>query len=115
MSDIKAKGGQLIAVCPEMPDVIKNIYEKHTFDFQILSDENNELARKLGIVFTLDEKLNTIYKNWGVDLIRTQGNENDELPVPATFVVDQMGKVVLTHIDTDYTVRLEPDEVLKFL
>jgi len=37
------------------------------------------------------------------------------LPIPATYVVDTDGTVVLSHVDPDYTNRLEPDDVVAAL
>jgi len=56
-----------------------------------------------------------IYKGFDIDLEGTQGNENYELPVPATFVVNQDGIIILAHVDVDYTTRMEPEEVLAVL
>ena len=104
-----------MAVSPELPDDSLSLSEKLELDFEILSDFNNEFARKLGIVFSLAEELKHLYVQFGVDLPKTQGNENFELPVPATYVVDGDGTIILAHIDIDYTRRLEPEEVLKVL
>lgn len=56
-----------------------------------------------------------VYNGFGIDLKGTQGNENYELPVPATYVVDQNGVIILAHVDVDYTTRMEPEEVLAVL
>jgi len=56
-----------------------------------------------------------VYKGFGVDLKGKHNNENYELPVPATYVVDQNGVVLLAHVDVDYTTRMEPEEVLDVL
>ncbi len=41
-----------------------------------------------------------------------QGNDEFELPVPATFVVDRNGVVAMRHVDADYTTHVEPSEVV---
>lgn len=84
-------------------------------EFEILSDLNNETAKKFGIAFSMEDELIEIYKGFGIDLETSQGNENYELPVPATFVVDQNGTILLAHVDVDYTTRMEPEEVLTVL
>jgi len=43
------------------------------------------------------------------------GDESRELPVPATFVIDTDGTVVLAHIDVDHRGRLGPDAILNAL
>ena len=34
------------------------------------------------------------------------------LPIPATYVVDRTGLVVLSYFDADHTTRLEPTEII---
>lgn len=104
-----------MAISPELPDNSLSLIEKHSLKYEVLSDLGNEIAREFGIVFTVEEELRPIYKKLGVDLAWAQGNENYELPVPATYVVDTNGTIILSHVDTDYTNRLEPEEVLEVL
>jgi peroxiredoxin len=33
------------------------------------------------------------------------------LPLPATYIIDRNGIVVLSYMDADYTTRLEPTEI----
>jgi len=63
----------------------------------------------------MKEELIEIYKGFGIDIAGTQGNENFELPVPGTFVVDENSIIKLAHMDVDYTTRIEPEEVLTVL
>lgn len=115
LPEIHALGGQLIAISPELPDNSLNLVEKHSLKYEILSDINNDVAKKFGLVFSLGEKLRPLYEKFGIDLPGTQGNDNYELPVPATYVVDENGTIILSYVDTDYTKRLEPEEVLEVL
>ncbi|QZY56189.1 peroxiredoxin-like family protein [Crassaminicella profunda] len=115
LPEIHALGGQLVAISPELPDNSLSLVEKYTLKYEVLSDIGNEIARELGLVFTVEEELRPIYKRLGVDLVTTQGNENYELPVPATYVVDTNGTIILSYVNTDYTTRLEPKEVLEVL
>ncbi len=115
LTEIEALGGQLLAVSPELPDNSLSLMEKHSLKFEVLSDIDNKVAKEFGIVFTVEEELRKVYEKFGIDLATFQGNQNFELPVPATYVVDTNGKIVLSYINTDYTTRLDPTEVLKVL
>ena len=84
-------------------------------EFEILTDLNNTIAKQFGIAFSLEEEMKDIYNGFGIDLKGTQGNENYELPVPATYVVDENGIILMAHVDVDYTTRMEPEEVLSVL
>ena len=115
LPQINDLGAQFIAISPELPDESLSIVEKNALKFEILSDIDNEVARNFGIVFSLNDNLKSIYKNFGIDLPKTQGNNKHELPVPATYVIDSDGTIILSHVDIDYTKRLEPEEVLEVL
>jgi len=115
LPEIQDAGAQLVALSPELPDSSLNLIEKHALKYEILSDINNEVARELGLVFSLSEEMKGLYKEFGIDLEIAQGNTAFELPVPATYVVDESGTVILSYVNIDYTDRMEPEEVLSVL
>ncbi|WP_320416313.1 redoxin domain-containing protein [Candidatus Entotheonella palauensis] len=108
----QAASASFVAITPELPDNTMTTVEKNELTFDVLSDVGNEVARKFGIVFELPDNLHAFYSNPRINLPVTQGNDKFELPVPATFVADRNGVVVMRHIDADYTTRVEPSEVL---
>ncbi|MCH8337063.1 MAG: AhpC/TSA family protein, partial [Proteobacteria bacterium] len=76
---------------------------------------NSEVADKYGLTFSLAEDLRPIYKIWGADVATVNDDPDCKLPLPATYVIDQDGKIVHSLSDEDYTERLEPDEILESL
>ena len=115
IDEIHRKGAQLVAITPELPNETLSTAEKLNLEYEILSDTNNEIGKKFGIVFSMEDELKDVYKGFGVDLVTTQGNDNFELPAPGTFVVDKNGFVLLAHVDVNHTSRMEPEEVLLVL
>jgi peroxiredoxin len=81
----------------------------------VLSDVGSNVARKFGLVFTLDETLRPIYKAFGIDLVAHNGVDGWELPIPATYVVAKSGKILSAFVDVDYRNRAEPAEILESL
>lgn len=81
----------------------------------MLSDAGNEVARRFGLVFTLPERLQTIYRQFGADVEAANGDARFELPIPATYVIAQDGSIVHAFVDTDYTKREEPGAVVERL
>jgi len=75
LPEIEAKGARLVAITPETPDNTLTTQEKNELNFEVLSSKNNELARSLGLVYQLPENLVSLYKNFGIDLIESQGNK----------------------------------------
>lgn len=115
LPEIKAKGATLVAITPETPDNTVSTQEKNELDFQVLTSENNELARSLGLVYTLPESLVTLYKKFGIDLLESQGNEADELPIAATYIIEQNGKVSYHYLAEDYKLRADPLDIIAAL
>ncbi len=115
LPEITSAGASLVAITPELPDQTLTTVEKNQLQFEVLSDVDNNVARQFGLVFQLPADLHTVYQGFGIDLPKTQGNQDFELPIPATFVIDRDGKVVKALVDPDYTKRLEPEAVVEAL
>lgn len=113
--EMKAKGAQLIAITPETPDNSLTTHEKNELNFQVLTSENNELARSLGLVYQLPEDLVTLYTKFGIDLLQSQGNEANELPIAATYIIGQDGKVSYHFLAEDYKLRADPLDIIAAL
>lgn len=115
LPEIKALGGQLIGISPELPEKIEATAEKHSADFPLLGDLGNKAAKQFGLVFSLAEELRPIYKQFGIDIPAHNGDESYELPIPATYVIDKDGFIIDCYVDADYTKRMEPAAVIASL
>lgn len=113
--EITALGAQLVAISPNLPDNSLSSIEKHSLSFDVLSDIGNKLSRQFGLVFTLDEQLHPLYKQFNIDIAAFNGDESYELPIPATYVVNSDGVIELAFVDADYSNRLDPGEVIAAL
>ena len=113
--EIKKLGAQLVAISPEQPDGTLSSVEKHNLSFQVLSDIDNIVAEKFGLVFTLPEELKEIYLAFGINLEKANGNDKWQLPIPATYIVNSDGVVNFAFVNPDYTKRLEPKELIERL
>ncbi|MCM5662998.1 peroxiredoxin-like family protein [Galbibacter mesophilus] len=113
LEEFKANGAELVAISPETPDNSLSTSEKNELDFEVLSDVNNVFAKELGLVFGLPEDLKAIYDQFGIDVKKHNENDDYELPMPATFVLDENGKVIYQFVNEDYTKRADTEEILK--
>ena len=89
--------------------------KKNNLTFPLLRDEDNQLASQFGLAFKLPDDLAGLYSQFGIDLVRYNGNDLWSLPMPGRFILDQMGKVVSAEADPDYTRRPEPSEIVEVL
>ena len=83
--------------------------------FDVLSDSENALARKLGLVFELPEDLKKVYLGFGADLSAYNGDDSWTLPMPARFIIDESGTIRFAEAHPDYTTRPEPADTLEKL
>ena len=112
----EAQGAKLVTVSPQTPDASLSTAEKNALEFEVLSDAGNRVARDYGLVFTLSENLHGMYGNPdGINLAATNGDGSFELPVAATYVIQQDGTVAYAFADADYTRRAEPSEIVDVL
>ncbi|MDY8135550.1 peroxiredoxin-like family protein [Aquimarina sp. 2201CG5-10] len=105
----------LVAVSPETPDNSLSTSEKNNLSFEVLSDLNNTIAQKFNLAFTLPEDLIDVYNGFGIDLEKSNGNSDQQLPISATYVIDQTGTIIYDFIKEDYKERADPEEIIKFL
>lgn len=115
LAQIHRAGASLVAITPETPDNSLTTTEKNQLSFPVLSDVGNRVARKFGLVFTLPEQLRPVYANLGIDLPAHNGDDCFELPVPATYVLNPDGRVILAFANADYTQRLDTAAILAAL
>lgn len=112
---ITARGARLIAVSPQIPDESLSLTEKEQLAFDVLSDIGSDVAKRYGIAFDLSDELGGLYDRWGFDLQRVNAGHARTLPLPATYVIDRSGVIRWTFVETDYTVRAEPADILTAL
>jgi len=81
----------------------------------ILSDQDNTLAAKFGLVFTLPNQLREVYLSFGIDLERHNGNPSWALPMPACYIIGRDSAILDAAVNVDHTTRPEPEATLRKL
>lgn len=112
---IKSKNVTLVAISPQTPDNSLTTVEKHNLEFEVLTDDNNVLASKIGISFKLQDFIVPVYESIGIDVPKHNGNNENTLPVPAVYVIDQNGIVLSKFIDTNYVNRVDIEQLVSQL
>lgn len=115
LDQIKSLGATLVAISPQTPDSTLSTVEKSKLEYTVLSDVGNSVAKKFGIVFSLSEDLKSVYKEFGIDLAKSNGVNEWELPLSATYVVKKDGIIAYSFLDVDYKKRADTAEILKIL
>jgi len=116
LPEFKALGANMLALSPERPDGSLSLKEKLELKFEVLFDENNHVAKDYGIVFKLIDEVSDLYKNtFKLSLKEYNTTDTDELPIPATYVIDRSGVVRYAYVNPDYTQRANPDDIIEVL
>jgi peroxiredoxin len=110
--ELEQLGAKLIAVSPQSPDSSLTTKEKNELEFEVLSDNENVIAKEYGLVFSLAEELRPIYLSFGIDLPANNKEDSYEIPMPATYVINKNKEIIFSFIDEDYTKRCEPQDIL---
>jgi len=115
LAEIRAKGAELVAVSPQIPEYTLSTAEKDALTFPVLSDVGGKVAREYGLVFQVPDEVIPIYRQFGIDLEKHNGDTRHELPIPGTYLIGRDGTVLLSHVDADYKKRLPIETLLAAL
>ncbi len=115
LSRITSKKTTLVAISPQSPDYSLTLVEKHDLQFEMLTDSQNSYAKQLGICFKLQDFVLPHYKSLGINLVDFNKNEENTLPVPAIFVVNEEGIIIYKFVDVNYMNRVKIDELINVL
>jgi peroxiredoxin len=115
LPQIRAAGGDVIAISPQTPDNSERTASSNVIGFEVLSDHGNEVAAEFGIAYPTPDAVRRTTAMFGVDIDAINGVANSELPVSATYVIDSDRRIALASIDVDFRVRLEPADALAAL
>jgi peroxiredoxin len=109
------KGAYVIGVTPETSENINKTIDKTHASFSIIQDNGYKIMKAYDVNYKVDDAMNAKLKNYGIDLEKNNGNTDHVLPVPATYVIDQSGKIIFVHFDKDYTKRASISSILNIL
>ncbi len=103
----------LITVTPEMPQYANSMRIDNQLDFPLIYDSKLQFATKLGLIWKIDNQLKQLLLKWNIDLSERNCSADFTLPVPATFVIDKNYQIKFRFIEEDYSIRAEPEQVIK--
>ena len=108
---VAAIGGQIVAVMPEREQFVSDLRAISKAPFLVLTDMDNGYAMSLGLAIWVGDEMQKFISERH-DLARYQGNDTWILPIPATFVIGQDGRVNARFVDPDYRKRMAIEDLL---
>jgi peroxiredoxin len=112
---LTAKGAYVIGVTPETSENIGKTVDKTHASFSIIEDKGYQIMKAYDVNYKVDDAMFGKLKSYGIDLEKNNGNTDHILPVPATYVIDNTGKIIFVHFDKDYTKRASINSILHIL
>jgi peroxiredoxin len=120
---IRELGAFFIAISPQTQRHNDFTLQQHNLPFPILSDPAAAVAEQFGIAYSVPTEHREYYKRILVNIPFVNSGKMDkiapesswQLPLPATFVVNQSGIITFAEAHADFRVRPEPVNVLRAL
>jgi peroxiredoxin len=107
-----AYAASVMAINPQSPDHSLSMVEKNSLAFDVLSDVDQTVIRRYGLHYAVPSDMKELYlSQFQNDLSRRTADGSWNLPIPATFVIDQAGVVRARHVSADYRTRMDPDDI----
>lgn len=112
---LTGKGAYVIGVTPETDENIIKTVTKTKASYSIVQDKDYTIMKGFDVQYTMDAATVAKYKNYGLDMAKANGNADNVLPVPATYVINSAGKIIFVHFNKDYTKRASVKDILAVL
>lgn len=112
---IIAKRASVIGITPETDASMNTILAKSGASFPLIHDGNYHIMNSYDVSFTLDSATVTKYKKYNIELDKANGNADNVLPVPATYIIGKDGRIKFAYFNPDYRYRVSVAEILMHL
>lgn len=112
---IVEEGASVVTVTPEKMEFIDETSEKFKGSFRIISDKEMKIMQAYKVQFEVDNFTIAKYKLGGINLNKFNGDNGNNLPVPATYIIGMDGLVRYSFFNEDYKKRVSISTILKNL
>jgi len=113
---LQAKGVRVFAISPEKPEFLQKMQEKTKATFTFLWDEGHAIGKAFDVTHQPEQatrkKYNALLR---ARLAEASGDQSEQLPVPATYLIGTDGTVLWRHFDQDYRLRSSVAAILSHL
>ncbi len=113
--EIIRRGAQMVAIVPDRQPFAAEMKADSNVRFPVLTDMDNGYAMSLNLAIWVGTEMEQFMKSIGRALPEYQGNDSWTLPIPATFVVANDGRIKARFVDPDYRHRMAVDDLLAAL
>jgi len=116
LSMIENAGAQVIAISPEKPEYLDKMADKSGAKFKLLYDESQKISDAFGVTFKPTGRQIKSYNMFmKAQLKESHTDDTEQLPIPATYLIGQDGKVLWRQFDQDYKNRSNVADIIEEL
>ncbi|AFK05492.1 alkyl hydroperoxide reductase/ Thiol specific antioxidant/ Mal allergen (plasmid) [Emticicia oligotrophica DSM 17448] len=113
---IYEKGASVVVISPEKSEFIKQTIEKTGAEFTILYDKDYAIAKTFDGLFLPNNTQRFIYNTvLGAKLKQSHSDDSEQLPVPATYIINEDFTIKWRHFNPNYINRSGVSEILNHL
>lgn len=110
---ITDKGAQVVAISAQKPEYLEKMSHKTGVKYTLLYDDGFEISEAFDVsfkptattIFTYNVVLNAKLK-------KSQTDDSERLPIPATYIIDKNGVIVWRQFDPNYKNRSTVKDIL---
>ncbi|NME69652.1 peroxiredoxin-like family protein [Flammeovirga aprica] len=109
-------GVKMVSISPQTIENNLKIVEQQRLNFDLLRDEENNIADQFGLKWEMEDPLKSLYNDkFNIKLNDYNGDDTWTLPVPARFIIGTDGVIKYAEYSVDYTKRPNPDVLVSEL
>lgn len=113
---ITEKNARVIVIGPESVAHAENTAKATGATFTILSDTDGKIQTAFDVLYSVKESLQTKLKDKkNLDLTVNNEQEEAQLPVPATYIINQEGEISFKQFDYNYKNRASVKDIISNL
>ncbi len=102
-------GARVLSISPEDP---AQRGAQIPSSIEVLHDPGFGVGLSYGLLYRVPAPFLAMHDENGIDLARKNASASGFLPLPASYVIGQDGRIALAFVDVDYTRRLDPDDLV---
>ena len=106
------KGIQVLVISPEKPEKMEETSSELENEIPLIYDQGNAIMSAFGVAFELEDS----FSKWTLKRVdEYNAVDNRVLPVPATYLIGEDGKIEYVHYDPNYHKRSNLEDLLNSL
>ena len=114
-AEIESRKASLVVISMQNEAYSRKAVTDNKLGFASLIDHDGAVAERFGLRYNLSDQLIELHKSLGLELGLINGEAGWSLLMPARYVIGRDGIVAYAEINTDYTHRAEPRDLLPIL